>query len=449
MAKLIDKSLFSVTDESGTVNMFSISLPVFFQLIINQLIAFITTALISNFDPNLVTAMNASNTLISAMSNVCYIASNGLAIILAHDLGKGDKKSIETLIFTALTFIYMIFFVMAIIFITFCEQLLSIMNLNAEVMELAKPYFISQVINTGIGLFGVILVSAMRCYGRIKLYVLITFVQVSLSATCMALFIYTPLGSFADMVTNIIVRNITITSLAQIAIFAYFKHNQLKIGHKFNVNSIKRIARVGVPGTISMISYNLSSVLTTVIIASLAMEFINYKVYINYIVTFVACFGNSLGRGASVLIGRAKGAGHIEKVDKMHKTYLYTIITINLILSLLCFAFSKPLFSIFDKDPNHYALIWQIFLIDVLVEVGRGGNHACEGTLNAVGDVRYTTIVSILSCWINAVGLSFVFVNVLNLGIVGVWLALAIDEWSRALLYEIRWRKGRWVNKVI
>ena len=449
MAKLIDKSLFSVTDESGTVNMFSISLPVFFQLIINQLIAFITTALISNFDPNLVTAMNASNTLISILGNVCYIASNGLAIILAHDLGKGDKKSIENLVFNALMLGGVIVVVLAIIFITFNEQFLSLMNLNDEVMKIAKPYYLAQVVNVGISVFGTILVSAMRCYGKVKLYVVISMVQVSLSATCMALFIYTPLGSYADMVTNITIRNITLTLLALTAIFVCIKRNKIKIGNKFNPTSIKRILRVGVPGTISIISYNLSAVITTVIIASLAMEFINFKVYINYIVTFVAYFGQSLGSGSAVLIGRAKGSGRIEKVNRMHQIHLRAIITINLCLSLVCLSLSKPLFSIFDSDPNHYALIWQVFLIDVVVEIGRGGNHACEGTLNAVGDVRYTTIVSILSCWLNAVGLSFVFVNVLNWGIVGVWLAFAIDEWTRAVLYEIRWRKGRWVNKVI
>lgn len=449
MAKLIDKSLFSITDESGTVNLFSISLPVFLNQIINQAISFITTALLSNFDTNMVTAISANSMFASLLSVICNVGACGLAIILAHDLGKGDKKSVENLVFNGLIVGYTIFFICGSFCLIFCEQLLSTMSLTPEVMAFAKRHFIAQVFNVGMGIFGNILLSAMRCHGKVIEATIISIVQVILSAVFMVLFIYTPLGSYADMMTNIIVRNIALTFLVQVSYFIVFKSKKLKIGNKLNRSSLKRISRVGFPGSVSAISYNLSSLITTTIMASISMEFINYKLYITNIVTFVAFFGNSLGYSASVLIGRAKGAGHVEKVDKMHKTYLYTILLINLTLSLICFAFSKPLFSIFDPDPAHYALIWQIFLVDVLVETGRGGNHACEGTLNAVGEVKYTTLVSILSCWICAVGLSYLFVNVLGWGITGVWIALGIDEWCRATLYEIRWRKGKWVEKII
>jgi hypothetical protein len=35
----------------------------------------------------------------------------------------------------------------------------------------------------------------------------------------------------------------------------------------------------------------------------------------------------------------------------------------------------------------------------------------------------------------------------LKLGLVGVWIAMAADEWSRGIVALIRWRSGAWKEK--
>ena len=59
------------------------------------------------------------------------------------------------------------------------------------------------------------------------------------------------------------------------------------------------------------------------------------------------------------------------------------------------------------------------------------------------GDVRFTTVISIISCWACSVGLSFVFV-LCGLDLYGIWLAFAIDELFRGTLYYVRWRRKSW-----
>jgi hypothetical protein len=71
-------------------------------------------------------------------------------------------------------------------------------------------------------------------------------------------------------------------------------------------------------------------------------------------------------------------------------------------------------------------------------------NHIGENGLNATGDVRFTTIVSILSCWGCSVGLSALFVYLFKWDLYGIWIAFAIDELFRGIIYYIRWRRGKW-----
>jgi Na+-driven multidrug efflux pump len=71
-------------------------------------------------------------------------------------------------------------------------------------------------------------------------------------------------------------------------------------------------------------------------------------------------------------------------------------------------------------------------------------NHIGQFALNATGDVNFTTVISIVSCWACSVGLAFVFVSIFHWGLPGIWIAFAIDEFFRGTLYLIRWKRGTW-----
>jgi Na+-driven multidrug efflux pump len=98
----------------------------------------------------------------------------------------------------------------------------------------------------------------------------------------------------------------------------------------------------------------------------------------------------------------------------------------------------------FGADNSVLSFVTGVMAIDVLVELGRGMNHVGQNGLNATGDVRFTTVISILSCWICSVGFAYLFGIVFNFGLYGIWLAFAIDELFRGTLYYLRWKKQGW-----
>ena len=40
--------------------------------------------------------------------------------------------------------------------------------------------------------------------------------------------------------------------------------------------------------------------------------------------------------------------------------------------------------------------------------------------------------------------LGYFLVFVLNMGLIGIWLAIAADEWTRAVIMYFRWKSRRW-----
>ena len=65
----------------------------------------------------------------------------------------------------------------------------------------------------------------------------------------------------------------------------------------------------------------------------------------------------------------------------------------------------------------------------------------------AASDVRYPMIISVFSMWAFRVGLSYVFGQALNLGLMGVWIAMGCDWTFRAVLFTTHYLRGAWLTK--
>jgi Na+-driven multidrug efflux pump len=66
------------------------------------------------------------------------------------------------------------------------------------------------------------------------------------------------------------------------------------------------------------------------------------------------------------------------------------------------------------------------------------------GALKGVGDVKFAVTAGIISMWGNGVLWTFIFGIVFNMGVVGAWLGMAMDEWIRGIVMQFRWRSMVW-----
>ena len=105
---------------------------------------------------------------------------------------------------------------------------------------------------------------------------------------------------------------------------------------------------------------------------------------------------------------------------------------------------ATPLYGIFSSDERVLALGAQIMAVEVFLEVGRSFNIVLVRNLQAVGDVKFPVLIGIFSQWVIAVGVGYLLGVVLNWGLVGLWVAFALDENFRAVIFLLRWKSGKW-----
>ena len=171
--KLFDKSLITLQDRNGKLNLFALMLPVFLQCIVNNMLGSINTAILSNYDSTIITAMNASNRIITTTLYFCILGSAGLSIILAHALGRDDKEVINNISMTAIVCNVVLGVVVCSISLALQEPLLSMMNLTGTIMANAKIYFSLRQIAVLISVVSSCFSAMLSAYGKVTSSVII------------------------------------------------------------------------------------------------------------------------------------------------------------------------------------------------------------------------------------------------------------------------------------
>ncbi len=222
-----------------------------------------------------------------------------------------------------------------------------------------------------------------------------------------------------------------------------------------NKNSLKMLVRVGAPAGGEAFSYQASQVIIQLIVNQVVIynnnnvEMGNIKTYASMLAMITYMFVSAVSQAMQVVIGEQLGAGLTEAVDKKVKQTRNISIVSSVTIALIFFLVSDYLFILFKvTDPELLKIAKLVMGIEIALELGRAFNIVYVRSLQTSGDVLFPTITAIIFCWSVAVLGGFIFAspNVLNFGIPGVWLAMALDELIRAIIFTIRWHKGKWMK---
>lgn len=132
------------------------------------------------------------------------------------------------------------------------------------------------------------------------------------------------------------------------------------------------------------------------------------------------------GMGIAVYISVLISAKKNKETVRAIKSNVSFLLLITLGISVLSIALYKPIFSIFSvgEDIYHDAFIYYSILL--ASEVAIVGHSVICNTFYALGNSKYAMISSIISCILN-VGLNYLFLKVIPLGVLGAAIATAIS----------------------
>ncbi|HWT74117.1 MAG TPA: MATE family efflux transporter [Mobilitalea sp.] len=449
--RLLDKNINRLETSEGVLTMKSLFFPYFIEMVLINMIGTVNTIFLSHSSDQAVAAVGAASQLIGMVLTFYGVVSSGASIIISQNLGAGKKDKASHAAVISIIFSAVLSLFIGTTLAVFAESILTRMHLKADVLIQSASYFRICIFFSFIQAITSALSGILRSYGRPKTAVKVSIFVNIINALFCYLVVFRPFETPLHGVQGIAAGSVISQLCGMILMIILFIRASLGIhfhkGILSQLNIIATILRVGIPGGITSLSYSLSQVVSTSIIATLGTTAITTKIYLENIFYYVYVLGLALGLSTSIMVGRLVGARKYDQAYELNKQNLKITIFCNFLFSLAIYLLGGYIIRLFTDNPEIIHMARIIMLIDLLVEIGRGFNHIEGNSLRGAGDVVFPMTVSIASCWVVSILFSYILGIKLGLGLFGCWMAFAMDELFRGTLFFLRWNSRRWTTK--
>jgi Na+-driven multidrug efflux pump len=222
-------------------------------------------------------------------------------------------------------------------------------------------------------------------------------------------------------------------------------HISRPFSYKFDKRLVLRILNIGIPNGVENSLFQLGKILLLSVIAGFGTASITANAVGNAVATFQILPGIAIGLGLITVISQCVGAGDYEQVRYYTRKLLrFTYISFVAVNSVIILAIPLIL-RIYNLSAETAAMTKQILIFHgINACISWPTSFTLPNALRASNDVRYTMIVSIGSMWTCRIGFGILLSKYMNMGVMGIWVAMVIDWLVRSTLFIIRYRGQKW-----
>ena len=440
-------------ENSNKINirtLLKLTIPIFLELILQVLLGNVDKVMVRN-DAS-ANAINQANSILDMLTMSISVLAAGSLILINQYKGAQDKTSEKKIYSLAFFFNLLLGVVLGLFLLIFANPILTIMNVSPEFFDEAAIYL---RINGGfLFLQSIILTLSTflrsNAYGVEGFIVSGAFNVLNVCMNALFLYIFKLPGVTAVAIATVISR--VIGCIALFIMIAKLPKIKLSLKESFNtINELKKLLKISIPSAGESFSYSLSQIVILTIINIIGLKLSKAaptaKTYVNIMVQFTFIFTSSVTQAMQIMLGRYLGARNTEAADKLIRKTLVLSIVSSIGIALIQALLAKPIYSLFTKDQEVINLCIQIMWIEIALEIGRAINITLVRAFQTSGDVFFPTLLAIIFCWGVAVLGSYLLGVIFNLGIIGVWIAMTIDELARGAIFLIRFKKGGWKKR--
>ncbi len=425
--------------------------PIFIEMTLTMMVGNVDQYMVKSYSENAVGAIGNANQIINLLLIMFTIISMSTTILVSQYIGSNNKQKLSV-IYTLSIFVNLIFsVVISVIILFFSEAIFRFMKVPEEILSDATVFikwvggfiFLQGLIAT----FSAIFRSNRMMKDTMMISVIINLIN--LAGNVLLVNGFGPIPAFG-VAGSAIATNLSRLAGVIIFIILFLKRFDAKLSFKalkpFPRVELNKLLGIGLPSGGESISYSMAMTFIMKIVNTFGTFVINTKVLSSTFSWFANSYSVAVGAASQVVIGNYMGAGEIDKVNHRVMKNLRNSVLVAVIMSSAMFVFSDFLFGLFSSDPKVLELGRKIMLIEIFLEVGKCSNVTLVRSLQATGDIKFPTMIGIVSMWAVAFGLAFFLGVVCKLGLVGVWIGMALDEDIRAIIFFIRWKRGKWRN---
>ena len=430
-------------------NLFSLTWPIFLEIFLFMLMGIVDTFMLSAISDDAVSGVGAANQYLHIAILILEVIGNGAAIVIAQYIG--SRKILEAAKISAIAVVLnlIVGIMISIVFVFYSERMMQGLNLSGDILFYAQSYL--KIVGGAIFLQAIInsLAAIIRVHGFTKEAM---FVSLGMNvihilgnyALIFGKFGFPELGVQGAAISSVISRFLALLVFFWLLYRVMEVRVKLAYYYSLSWEYISKILKIGLPSAFEQIMYQTCQIVFLYYATYLGASSLAARQYATNISMFIYLFAMAIGMGTAIIVGRYVGGNRQDDAYfRVWKSVKWAV-AVTLGMVMLVILLRKPLMGLFSDDPEIIRMGASVLLLSILLETGRTINIVLINSLRASGDARYPVLIGAFSMVGMSLPLGYFFVFHLELGLPGIWLAIAADEWTRAFIMFFRWKSRKW-----
>ena len=208
---------------------------------------------------------------------------------------------------------------------------------------------------------------------------------------------------------------------------------------------MRHILRIAIPNGLENGVFQL----VKVALSSIVAHFGTYQIAANGVAqsiwSLAALASVSMGPVFITVIGQCMGNNNTQIAESYLKKLTKITVLLSFAWNLLIFVLTPLFMRFYALEPDTKQLvIWLVLIHNLFNAIAYPFSGALSNGLRAAGDVKFTMYVSVISTIAVRLLLSWLLGVALQMGVIGIAIAMVSDWVIRAVIFFWRQKSGKW-----
>ena len=430
--------------------LFTLAWPLFLELLLGIGVGVLGTALAARLSDQSGAAFALANHVVALLFLLFRVVGAGVGVVITQALGGGRRDRADALARAALGASTWIGGLTAVLALAGAGPLMRLLNAPAEVMPLAQSLLQWLAPAMLLDAWNASMAGVMRAHLRSR-DTLVVMLIMHATHLALAVPLMSGIGAWPGLGLAGFALALLLARTLGLVLHLGLWRRRLRLWPsatdwwQLRRAELAAMAHIGLPGAAENIAYRLCYMVSVAVAGLLGARALATHAYAQQIIHLVLLFGLATGLSVEIVVGHLIGAGRLRQAHGLVRSALARGLAVSVLVATAAALAGPWLLRLFTQDEQIIAAATTLLWWTVLLEPGRTFNLVVINALRAAGDARYPMLAGAASMLIVLAGGSWLLGVELGLGLVGVWIAYAADEWLRGLLMWRRWARLAWV----
>ena len=423
-----------------------LSIPSILAQITSVVMFFIDQAMVGQLGANASAACGLVETSTWLFGSLTAAASMGFSVQVAHFIGANDFVNARQVFRHGLIVTTILSLIMVAVAVAIAWPLPYWLGGGPDIAHDASMYFLIFALACPFFQLNSLSASMLKCSGNMRIPSMVSVMMCVLDVVFNYFLIFKAhlgvVGAAIGTATSIVICG---SLQAYMAIFRNKILSLRRVGEHFHwvsdylVNALK----IGMPMAVQSVLMTGAQIVGTMIVAPLG----NIAIAANTlgITAESLCYmpGFGIGEAATTLVGQSIGAGRRDLCRSFARTTVLSGMVVMDVMGAVMYFFSYEMMSLMTPVEAIRELGSQCLRIEAFAEPMFAASIVAVSVCVGAGDTLKPTIISLCCIWF--LRLTLAYALSLQYGLVGVWVAMAVELIVRGFLMLIRLFRGKWM----